>query len=224
MDYPVSASSITTQTQFIPVVTYTIGSQAFTTLIPATFQAPTVVMVTTLISEHTTTLQILSGGAMTTPIVIPNPESITAVLDPTGLELSSKVTMISLQWMNLASAVEDWSRSPSNPAKETVVVEGIDRFVKDKGSVMGRAPAHDSEDKSTSCTRSNSGLPFIGDIFKTISCAINMASDIGNTFNKLITGSIDLRTKMAIQLAGMLDVIKFMANPKLNAPPYSWSA
>ena len=75
-----------------------------------------------------------------------------------------------------------------NPAKQTVVAEGVSMFMEEMGSLMGQTSPdeeddHDNHDKKDgSCIQSSSGLPFIGDIFKTISCVVGMASDISHTF------------------------------------------
>jgi hypothetical protein len=70
--------------------------------------------------------------------------------------------------------------------------------------------------------REDSGLPFIGSIFQTFSCVANMASDIKNTFSNLLGGSIavpDAIRIFGIQVAGIYDMVNFMAMPALNTDP-----
>ena len=186
-------------------------------------------MITTVTLGQTAVLQFLSGGAIVTPMPIHISNAPTMpTLNPTGFEISSALTMASLRWMGVALAVQDWSQSSMDPAKQTVVAEGVSMFMEEMGSLMGRTSPdeeddHDNHDKKDgSCIRSSSGLPFFGNIFKTISCVVGMASDISHTFDMLIKGAMDVQTAIstsAAQMAAIVDVIKFMANPSLNTRP-----
>ncbi|KAH6878864.1 hypothetical protein BKA58DRAFT_453093 [Alternaria rosae] len=233
--YPPQVTMTSTQASFAPILPYTIGSQVFSTVITSPFAAPTMMIITTVALRQTAVLQYLSGGAIATPIATHNsntPAMLT--LNPTNFEISSALTMASLRWMGVALAVQDWSQSSMDPAKQIVVAEGFSRFMEEMGSLMGRTTPDDEDDhddhhkKDDSCTRSSSGLRFIGNVPKTISCIIGTASDISHAFSMLIKGAIDIHTAIstsAVQMAAILDVIKFMADPALNTrlvtPPLS---
>lgn len=104
-------------------------------------------IITTVTLRQTAVLQYLSGGAIATPIAIHNsntPAMLT--LSPTEFEISSALKMASLRWMGVALAVQDRSQSSMDPAKETVVAEGVSMFMEEMGSLMGRTSPDDEDD------------------------------------------------------------------------------
>lgn len=65
-------------------------------------------------------------------------------------------------------------------------------------------------------------LPFLGLMFKTVSCIANMAADIGNTFAKVAQGAISIQvaTRLsAFKAAGIIGAIETLAKPHRTARP-----
>jgi hypothetical protein len=110
------------------------SDHVYTTQVPGSFAAPTIIIITTVTMGITIVLPALSGGAISTPIIITT-TSITTTLASTSFAASSRASMASFEWMGVTLAIEDWRQHPES-AKQTGVAEGIDRFVSDMSSLI----------------------------------------------------------------------------------------
>ncbi|KAF2875007.1 hypothetical protein BDV95DRAFT_665647 [Massariosphaeria phaeospora] len=201
-----------------PILTFTVGGQTLTTVLPGTFNGPAIIMITTFTLGSTKVLPALSGGDLTKLVLFT--DTVTTTLEPTGARMSTSVTALSLDWMKVALAIDGWIQDPKLP-KQTAALEGIERFISHAGSIIRQTSRDNDDKKGDSCTRSGNGLLFIGPLINTIRCVANMAANIASTVGGVAGNAIQLqeaKKNTAAQLIDMFNSVKFMTSPGLNPP------